>query len=100
MAGRFGVETQEERIAMRRYFIGSLCIAVALAPASALAQGFPEKAIEFVVPGNPGAGSDTFARLIADLIRKEKLVAQPIVITNKAGGGGAIAGVYAAQNRG
>lgn len=31
--------------------------------------------------GSPGAGSDVFARLIADLIRKEKLVAQPIVIT-------------------
>jgi putative tricarboxylic transport membrane protein len=85
---------------MNRYILRTLCVAVALAPGSALAQAFPEKQIELVVPGNPGAGSDTFARLIADLIRKERLVAQPIVITNRAGGGGAIAAVYAAQKRG
>ena len=63
-------------------------------------QGFPSKPIEFVVPGNPGAGSDVFARLIADLMRKDKLLAQPVVINNKAGGGGAIAASYAAQKRG
>ena len=76
-----------------------MCVAVAVASGGALAQAFPAKPIEFVVPGNPGAGADIFARMIADLIRKEKLVAQPIVITNKAGGGGAIAAVYAAQKR-
>ncbi|MGZ8231291.1 MAG: hypothetical protein ACXWUS_16785 [Burkholderiales bacterium] len=52
------------------------------------------------MPGNPGAGSDIFARVIADIIRKEKLVSQPIILNNKAGGGGAIAAVYAAQKRG
>lgn len=58
-----------------------MCVAVAVASGGALAQAFPAKPIEFVLPGSPGAGSDVFARLIADLIRKEKLVAQPIVIT-------------------
>ena len=77
-----------------------MCAAATIACGGALAQAFPAKAIEFVVPGNPGAGSDVFARLIADLIRKEKLVSQPIVITNKGGGGGAIGAVYAAQKRG
>lgn len=85
---------------MKRYLLGSICAAVALVPGGAIAQSFPAKPIELVVPGNPGAGSDVFARLIADLIRKEKLLAQPIVITNKAGGGGAIAAFYAAQKRG
>ena len=33
-------------------------------------------------------------------MRKEKLVSQPIVITNKGGGGGTIAAAYAAQKRG
>lgn len=69
-------------------------------PATALAQAFPAKALEFVVPGAPGAGSDVFARLIADLMRKDKLLAHPIVIVNKAGGGGAVAAAYAAQKRG
>jgi putative tricarboxylic transport membrane protein len=85
---------------MKRYLAVSICILTAVASGSALAQAFPAKPIEFVVPGNPGAGSDVFARLIADLIRKERLVSQPIVINNKAGGGGAIAAVYAAQKRG
>ena len=75
-------------------------VAAAVASGGALAQAFPAKPIEFVVPGNPGAGADIFARLIADLIRKEKLVAQPIVITNQGGGGGTIGAVYAAQKRG
>lgn len=68
--------------------------------ASAQAQTYPAKALEFIVPGAPGAGSDVFARLIADLMRKDKLLAQPIIIVNKAGGGGAVAAAYAAQKRG
>lgn len=85
---------------MKRHLLGSVCLAIAAATCGALAQPFPSKPIEFVVPGNPGAGSDIFARLIADIVRKEKLISQTIVITNKAGGGGAIAAVYAAQKRG
>lgn len=68
-------------------------------PTGTLAQAFPSKAIEFVVPGAPGAGSDVFARLIADLMRKEKLVTQTVTINNKAGGGGAVGAAYAAQKR-
>lgn len=82
------------------YLFRGACLAIMVAPCGVPAQPFPSKPIEFVVPGNPGAGSDIFARLIADIVRKEKLVAQPIVITNKGGGGGAIAAVYAAQKRG
>lgn len=77
----------------------AICAGIAACP-GALAQVYPSKAIEFVVPGNPGAGSDVFARLIADLMRKDKLIAQPIIINNRAGGGGAIAAAYAAQKRG
>ena len=92
---------------MKTYLLGVLSIG-AVASSSAFAQtaatspgqAFPARAIEFVVPANPGAGSDIFARLIADLIRKEKLVAQPILIVNKGGGGGTVAAVYAAQKRG
>ena len=61
--------------------------AIAQATSTSSGQGYPAKPIEFVVPGNPGAGADIVARLVADLIRKEKLVAQPIVITNNGGGG-------------
>ena len=81
------------------------CAAVALACVASAAQSqsagaFPAKQIEFVVPGAPGAGSDVFARIVADIIRKEKLVSQTIVINNRAGGGGAVAAAYAAQKQG
>jgi putative tricarboxylic transport membrane protein len=82
------------------HLVLALVTGACMLPASAQAQPFPSKALEFVVPGNPGAGSDVFARLIADLMRKDKLLAQSIVITNKGGGGGAIAAAYAAQKRG
>lgn len=78
----------------------TLITMLAGAPAGVAAQAFPSKPVEIVVPGNPGAGSDGFARLVADLMRREKLLAQPIIITNKGGGGGAIAAAYAAQKRG
>jgi putative tricarboxylic transport membrane protein len=84
---------------MKQGLLSTVCLLASVTPSGALAQAFPSKPIEFVVPGNPGAGSDVFARLIADIMRKEKLIAQPIVVTNK-GGGGAIAAVYAAQKRG
>jgi putative tricarboxylic transport membrane protein len=85
---------------MKRALRATVCIATALTCGGALGQPYPSKPIELVVPGNPGAGADIVARLVADLIRKEKLVAQPIVIVNKGGGGGAIGAAYAAQKRG
>jgi putative tricarboxylic transport membrane protein len=85
---------------MKQHLLVTVFAIAALVSSGVFAQGFPAKPIEFVVPGNPGAGSDIFARLVADIIRKEKLVSQPILINNKAGGGGAIAAVYAAQKRG
>src|SRR5688572_30421302 len=85
---------------MNRFFLAGVCAAYALATTGAAAQAYPVKPIELVVPANPGAGSDVSARIVADIIRKEKLVAQPLVINNRGGGGGAIAASYAAQKRG
>jgi tripartite-type tricarboxylate transporter receptor subunit TctC len=85
---------------MNRYFAIFLCAAAALASGAALAQTYPSKPIELLVPANVGAGSDIFARFVADIIRKEKLVSQPIVIVNKGGGGGAIGAAFAAEKRG
>lgn len=61
------------------------------------AQSYPTKPIEFVVHTAPGGGSDLFARLIADIINKGKLTTQPVVVLNKAGGGGAVALNYVAE---
>lgn len=64
------------------------------------AQSYPIKPIEMISPTGPGGGSDLVARVVADIIAKEKLLPQPIVVQNRAGGGGAVGQTYAAAKRG
>ena len=64
------------------------------------AQSYPVKPIEMISPTSAGGGSDIVARVVADIISKEKLLPQPIVIQNRAGGGGAVGQTYAASKRG
>jgi tripartite-type tricarboxylate transporter receptor subunit TctC len=68
----------------------SLAAAVAFAPA-AQAQGTwkPTKTVEFIVPAGTGGGADQMARFIDALIKKHKLMDQPLVVLNKGGGAGA-----------
>ncbi len=60
----------------------------------------PTKPIEFVVHASAGGGSDIMARTIADIIGKEKLIPQTIVVNNKPGGSGAIAFDYVYGKKG
>lgn len=60
----------------------------ALTATSTLAAGYPERAIEFVVPSSPGGGTDVMMRTFTDVARKN--VSQPLVVTNKPGAGGGI----------
>ena len=71
-----------------------------LAVPAALAQAFPSKPIELVVHTSPGGGTDIFARFIAELLTREKLVSQPVNVLNRVGGGGAIAYTYIKSKRG
>jgi tripartite-type tricarboxylate transporter receptor subunit TctC len=63
---------------------------------SALAE-YPEKPITMVVPYGAGGGTDLAARVLAD--EMQKILGQPVVVRNDAGGGGAVAlaGVYNAK---
>lgn len=63
-------------------------------------QAYPVKPIEMISPTGAGGGSDLVARVVADIIAKEKLLPQPVIIQNRAGGGGAIGQTYAASKRG
>ncbi len=67
---------------------------------AATAQSYPSKSIEFVVHTSPGGGTDLFARAMADILAREKLVSQPIQVMNRAGGGGTIAYNYIKTKRG
>lgn len=77
-----------------------LIAALALGASGAWAQAFPSKPVELVVHTSAGGGGDLFARAVAEIITKEKLLAQPLVVANKGGGGGAIAFNYVAGKRG
>jgi len=72
-----------------------------LLPLSAASQEFkPSKQIETVVHTGPGGGSDLFARAIAEMLQKEKLISQRMQVVNKTGGGGAVAAAYLAEKKG
>ncbi len=66
-----------------------LTVALVASAQAALAQGFPSKAVTFVVPNPPGGVVDTTARIASEPLAK--LLAQPVVVDNKPGGSGNIA---------
>lgn len=74
--------------------------ALAMHPSVAFAQPFPSRPIEFVVHTSPGGGTDVIARIVAEILTREKLVTQPINVINRPGGAGAIAYTYFKGKRG
>ena len=86
-----------QKAAARLHLILALA---ALAVPAAYAQSFPSRPIELVVHTSPGGGTDLIARLVADIMMKEKLVSQPVNVINRVGGGGAIAYTYIKSKRG
>jgi|APCry1669189534_1035231.scaffolds.fasta_scaffold09422_3 tripartite-type tricarboxylate transporter receptor subunit TctC len=55
-----------------------------------IAENYPTRPIKINIPSPPGGGTDTLARILADKL-KDRL-GQPILIENRAGAGGNIAG--------
>jgi tripartite-type tricarboxylate transporter receptor subunit TctC len=63
-------------------------IGLALGAGAALAQTFPDKAINLMVAYPPGGSTDIGARILAGIA--EKAIGQPIVVVNKGGAGGQV----------
>lgn len=73
---------------------------LALSAGAAAADWKPTKPIEFVATAGPGGGTDNFARTVQSIATKHKLVDQPIIVSNKAGGSGAEGYVYGKSQTG
>jgi putative tricarboxylic transport membrane protein len=85
------------------HLIRSLAVVVVVAAALAggvQAQPFPSKPIEINVHTAPGGGTDVFARAVSDMMGREKIFPQPLIVSNRPGGSGALAFNYVKGKKG
>ncbi|MGN5478905.1 tripartite tricarboxylate transporter substrate binding protein BugE [Cupriavidus basilensis] len=66
----------------------ALTLALATAASIAQAQSFPSKPIRLIIPFAPGGTTDIVGRGAAD--QMSRILGQPVVVENRAGGGGSI----------
>jgi len=80
---------------MKRFLAGVATAAAALAFAAPSFAQYPNKAIRIVVPFPAGSATDTITRILGQSVSAS--VGQPVVVDNKAGADGAIAGAEVAR---
>ena len=84
----------------RRLLVGLAGAGAALSAFPLRAQSYPSRTIEFVVHVNPGGGTDVFARLVQEILSREKIITQPMIVQSRVGGAGAVAFTYVKSKRG
>lgn len=72
----------------KRLILAVVALIIGASAAGVLAQGYPTRPVEFIIPFAPGGPTDTAIRLIQPALSANLGV--PVVLVNKAGGGGAI----------
>jgi hypothetical protein len=75
--------TTEETIMAKLAGVVTVLTAGALAAGvsgTAVAQSYPTKPIELVSPTSAGSGTDIYARALADIVQKNKLLPQPFLV--------------------
>lgn len=79
---------------LKTIFFISLLFMVGLftIPLNTVAGKFPAKPVTMIVPYGAGGGTDTMARVLAKALQKE--LGQPVVVTNRKGGGGSVGASY------
>ena len=78
-----------------RAVLVSLAAALALAPLSALPQGYPSKPLRLIVPWPPTGTVDILGRTLGQKLSEQ--LGQPVVIDNRAGANGMIGSEAAAK---
>ena len=76
--------------------LGTLLAAMILGQSpTAAAQPYPNKSIRLVIPFAPGGTTDIVGRFISDRLGRE--LGQPVIIENRAGGGGTVGADFVAK---
>ena len=78
----------------------ALCWCVAFSAHAATSQWKPEQPVELVLGSAPGSGPDRAARLMQKIFQEGKYFGVPMFVSNKPGGGGAVAAGYAQKAEG
>lgn len=76
--------------------IAAVTLSLIVATHAAMADEWPSKRLTLVVPFSAGGSTDTVARILANKLATE--LGQPVVVENKAGASGNIAGEYVAKS--
>jgi tripartite-type tricarboxylate transporter receptor subunit TctC len=84
------------RLHRRSFAVGMLCVSTLAVCAcrDALAGNYPTKPVKIVTQAPPGAGPDVILRIVADRLTHQW--GQQVLVINRPGGGGLIAGQVAA----
>ena len=62
---------------------------LALTSLPLFAQAYPARPIEVIVHTSAGSGGDVVSRAMAEIVRREKFLPQPLMVVNRVGGSGA-----------
>ncbi len=74
---------------MKKFVTLMLALMMVLVAGLALAEDWPTRAIELVVPANPGGDTDNNARALAEALKAE--MGWDVIVSNMNGGSGAVA---------
>jgi tripartite-type tricarboxylate transporter receptor subunit TctC len=82
---------------MMRFLLRMAVVAlIAIGSDAAYAQNYPNRPITVIVPFGPGSATDTITRIVSQNLAAAMNAS--IIVENKAGANGAIAGTYVARS--
>jgi len=81
--------------------LAAMFVVALFCASAAQAQSFrPSRPVDFIVHSALGGGSDVFARAVAEMVEKEKLLDQPLRVVNKTAAASLEAIAYLVEKRG